>query len=182
MAVLKANAGQNYYSIVLTVKPMRKRRTNSDLASFTLQVSFNSSCHPVSCSDPKLHPKGVEQRMLWTLFQTGGAHKHDMFTEEYGYRVVAAGRKGRYAFFTKRVPASSQLFSEIMCNSKKIHLRVWVQGLFSYGKGWGLMNIPMEDTTVNSDFKWDKYFFYNHIGGLHTRCCKGQKYLRVKWN
>lgn len=124
MAVVKGSAVQNYFSIVFTVKPMTKRIKNSDLGSFILQVSFNSSCHPVRCSNPRLHLKGVEQRMLWTLFQTGGAHQRDAFTAEYGYRVVAAGRKGRHALFPKRVSASIQLFSEIICNSKKIHLRV----------------------------------------------------------
>lgn len=103
---------------------MTKRRKNSDLVSFILQVSFSSSCRPVSCSDPRLYLKGVEQRMLWTLFQAGGAHQHDIFTEEYGYRVVAAGRKGTHAFFPKRVPASIQLFSEIMCSRKRICLRM----------------------------------------------------------
>lgn len=185
MAVVKASTGQNYFPIVFTVKPMTKGRKNSYLASFILKVSFSFSCHPVSCSDPRMYLKGIEQRMLWALFQAGGAHQCDSFTEECGYRVVAAGRKGRHAFFPKRIPASIQLFSEIMCNSKKIHLRIdmnsrplflWTRlRAYQYShekdhKQWLQMRQVLLHTT------------HGHTGALHTGCCESQNYLRVKWD
>lgn len=118
--------------------------------------------------------------MLWTLFQTGGAHQCDTFTEEYGYRVVAAGRKGKHAFFPKRVPVSIQLFSEIMCNSKKIRLRV---GMSSRPLFLSKRLRPHQYSHEKDHKQWLQmrkellHTTHSHTGALHTGCGEGQKYL-----